>query len=55
MKSLLTFQLCQLHVVTTLAGARFVISVVCVGKIPQIVAVIGITYFTGEGLLNLAW
>ena len=49
------FKICQLHVVAILAGARFVISMVSVGKTPHIVAVIGITYFTGEGLLNLAW
>lgn len=46
------FQICQLHAVSILAGARFVISMVSVA---QIVAVIGITCFTGEDLLKLAW
>lgn len=52
---MLIFQICQLHVEAILARARFVISMVSVGKIPHIAAVIGITYFTGEALHNLAW
>lgn len=48
-------QICQLHVVAILTEAGIVISMVSIGKTTHIAAVMGITYCTGEGLLNLAW
>lgn len=48
-------QICQLHVVAILTGARIVISIVSVGKTTHIAAVTGITWCTGEDLFNSAW